>query len=239
MRKSFAIVAIAGIAAAASAQSTYSTSATSSAEIRPTGPREFSGDVNMAFWNAEPSSEGNFATVGYMQFNSSSIKAQFDSEYGAGNWEITDVQFSLYQDPAGFTSNFATVDFFWGANDPTMTLPGLSGYNFANALSQIGAQEIVSNYQFVKGALGTNDVIDIFSTTTNPAHATLTADIMAGGIITLASRSDLGNASWAGAGPINGQPLPGLIVTAEEVPAPAVAGVFGVAGLAAARRRRA
>ena len=240
MRTTFAIAIVAGFAAAAAAQSTLtsSTDATSSAEIRPDGVRQFSGDVNLAFWNVEPASEGNFATIPFMQFDTAAIKAAFDAEYGVGGWGVVDVKLSLYQAPAGFTSNQATIDFFWGANDPTMTLAGLGGVNYSNALSTIGAEQVVNDYQFNLGAEGTNDQIDLYDGASS-GQFSLAADIMAGDLLTIAAESSIGNASWAGAGNIAGLPNPSLIVTAQFIPAPGVAGLFGLAGLAAARRRRA
>ncbi|MAY75953.1 MAG: hypothetical protein CMJ31_14785 [Phycisphaerae bacterium] len=230
---SIALAVFAGAATAGSVDVTVNANANGSAEIRPAGVREFSGAVSTAFWNVEPGSEGQFATIAVMQFNAAAVA---NAAAMNGLNAVENVTFSLFQDPAGFTSPTAQIDFYYGANDLPMTLGGLTGVNFSNALTQFGAQQIVSDYQFVQGGAGTNDIIDLFGQGL-AGQAAFEADLLAGGTITILAVSDFGNASWGGAENIRGFADPSL--TVSLVPAPAGAAVLGLGGLVATRRRRA
>lgn len=227
MKMTIAMIAVAGLAGSASAALNASVDASVSAEIRNDGARLFNGDISTAFWNVQPA--GNFATTGLMQFDVSGVVAQADATYGAGNWSVQDATFTTYQAPAGFTSVNATID-FWMAGvgaDPTMTLAGLSGIDFSNVQTAITAVGLVDNYNFVLGADGDQNDINLGS---------FGADFLTGGLFTLSATSDDGVASWVGSGPINGSPAPSISFTI--VPAPAGVAVLGLGGLVAARRRR-
>ncbi len=231
MKTTTIIVSLTAFAGLATAQLDVSTgAATGSAEIRNEGVRLFQGDVNTAFWNAQPA--GQFATVGVMQFDASAIASA-----AAANSlnSVADVQFSLFQDPAGFTSPTATVDFWYATTDLALTVAGLSGVDFANALAQFGAQKIVEDYTFTRGSSGTNDLIDLFGAGL-AGQSAFEADLLAGGLITIIATSDAGVASWAGAGNIRGFADPSLTVTL--VPAPGAVALLGLGGLTVARRRR-
>jgi len=225
-----ALIGTAGAAAMADIDVTIDSIPNGSAEIRNDGVRLFSGDVSTAFWNAQPA--GQFATVGVMQFDAAAVAAAV----APGADQVGDVSFSLFQDLASFTSDFATVDFWFGTNDIPLTLADLDGINFSNVLNEFGAQKIVEDYTFVQGTNGDNDIIDIFGQGL-AGESAFAADLLAGGTITILATSDSGVASWAGAENIRGFDDPSLTVTLT--PAPGSVALLAMGGLVGIRRRRA
>lgn len=231
MKTTTIIVSLTAFAGLATAQLDVGTGpATGSAEIRNDGVRLFGGDVSTAFWNVQPA--GQFATVGVMQFDASAIAAA-----AAANSlnSVADVRFSLFQDPAGFTSANATVDFWYATTDLPLTVAGLNGVDFSNAVSRFGAQKIADDYGFVRGGSGTNDVIDIFGEGL-AGESAFAADLLSGGVVTIIATSDSGVASWAGA--VNIRDFADPTLTVSLVPAPGAVALLGLGGLAVARRRR-
>lgn len=230
MRSGIAAIAIIASAGIANAQTTVSVNAMQdgSAEIRNDGPRLFQGDISTRFWNVQE--PGNFATISVMQFNADDIAAAV----APGADRVGAVRFSIFQDPAGFTTTDVNVRFYHAGADLPLTLAGLDGVNFGNVLTQFDASPIADDFVFVRQSGGFNDIINLFGQGL-AGQAGFEANLLAGGTVTILAATDAGVASWAGAGDT---PFDRPSLTVELVPAPGAAALLGLGGLFAARRRR-
>jgi hypothetical protein len=102
MHRALCLLAIAGLALPAAAQTTSSAVAGQTGTIQPAGPR--TGVNGDRFLNVEGLVNGTFASYGVARWDTTAIRAAFDSAYGAGNWEITGIELEMTQDNAAFSA---------------------------------------------------------------------------------------------------------------------------------------
>ncbi len=91
--------------------------------IQPGGPRPPSNGNR--FWNIQGSGNGSFASSGTLRFSLQDVAAQFDAEFGAGNWEVSNVNIVIEQDPFTFTAD-GMVDVYHFSNDDLAITNGAS-----------------------------------------------------------------------------------------------------------------
>jgi len=108
--------ALVGASGGAALGDTASTFATETATIQPDGPRQPPNGDN--FFNIEGEENGDFASYGVVRFDVAAVKAEFDSIFGAGNWEVASVRLLLTQSNAGFTTD-GEVEVYFSSDDST------------------------------------------------------------------------------------------------------------------------
>ena len=202
--------------------------------IRPDGPRQFDGALSQLFFNVQGSSGGNFASFGALRYDGAAIVSDLDAQLGTGNWVIESISLSLTQSNAGFTTN-GLVDVLWAADD-SVDITSPAGVTFPSFTGQFGTESALASYNFIEVADGFVDVIDL----SGAGLADLAGDILSGDLVTLLLTPGDASvaATWAGNDGNFDGPGPILTVNAVKIPAPGPAALFGLAGLAAARRRR-
>jgi hypothetical protein len=161
--------------------------------IRPDGPRQGANGSN--FFNIEGADYGNFASYGTCRWDLAAAKAQFDSAFGVGNWEVTAVTLKMTQANAAFTFD-GPVDLYLSTDDVTdckttsspLAWPFFDGSTPDLALANGGAT--LCEYNFVQVATGQ---VDEYTQAGGPngagealaLAADLKAELEAGGILTL------------------------------------------------------
>lgn len=99
-----AILAVALVATTANAGAPFTVGkiADEWGTIQPAGPR--TGTNGSRFLNMEGSSNGSFASTGTLRFYMEDVVAQFDAQFGAGNWAVDNVRIVLEHNDAGFST---------------------------------------------------------------------------------------------------------------------------------------
>jgi hypothetical protein len=128
--------------------------------VQPAGIRP--GSNGTAFCNVEGVNNGSaqnpppaLASYGGMRWNIPAAVAAFDTQYGAGNWEIARAYLHLVQANAAFTVD-GPLDLFYTGNDaqdfsvPTGTTPN-ANTQFFNFYTDYPDYSFVTTYDFVRG----------------------------------------------------------------------------------------
>jgi uncharacterized protein (TIGR03382 family) len=240
MRTTISAIALLSVAGSAFATGVIGTEGSASQEafitstVRPDGPRQFEGNLSQLFFNAQGAANGQFASFGALRYDGQAIINDLDAQFGVGHWAITDISISLFQSNASFTTN-GGVEFLW-VSDDSVDIVTPAGAQFPYSTGQFGSEGFLAGYDFVEVADGFEDIVDFGGS----GVSDLINDILAGDIVSILVNptDDNVSATWAGnAGNFDG-PGPTLTVNAVKIPAPGAAALFGLAGLAAARRRR-
>lgn len=83
------------------------------------------GVNGIRFWTAEGSNFENFSSTAPVRFYTDDLIAQFDADFGPGQWQVTNVNLVFSQSNASFTAA-GGVKLFWFEND---SLPITNGEN--------------------------------------------------------------------------------------------------------------
>ena len=189
----------------------FTASAFDNATVWPTGPRP--GDFGKAFFNIEGPSNGDFASFGVADFDSTTLGIDFTVG------DISGVTVTLTQDNAAFTTD-GVINFYITEDNVTSIQPDDSPlqYDPTNPPEGLGSQlqplHFLGSGPFTEGPNGT---VDTFPFTPDPdTVAYLASVINNGGVIRLVITANTStvSATYAGFSDIN-WPGPMLTVTAS------------------------
>lgn len=229
--------------AALTSVSTHAASieAIGNATVQPAGPR--TGSNGLAFLNIEGSANGSFASYGVARFDLSSIKSQFDAQYGVGGWQIDRITLQLTQSNAAFTTDGDVGVFFTSNDTAALTAPSTLTYDsYATSFPDAG---LVSSYTFHETSTGAVDSYALFTrgAGNTVGAGALAMDAMGGGLTTILLRDQSAGVAATYAGYSNFTYAgPTLVIDAvAAVPEPAAyalmtTGAYAI--VAVARRRR-
>jgi hypothetical protein len=211
-----------------------SVTAAGNATVQSSGPR--TGSNGTKYFNIEGANNGSYADYGVIRFDTASIKATLDAQYGVGNWTIADVALSLAQSPAAFSADGAMKVFWASDNTTSIANTGSSPLRYSDKAVplgvHVGTDTPVLSYTFHN--TGGTDNYDLGSLSGFSGFAN---EIMNGDKVTLVFyEADPGvAATYAGGTGLS------LTVSARAVPEPASLCVMamGVCGLLVRRRRAA
>lgn len=173
-------------------------------------------------------SKGEFQSL--MRFDVSSAVASFNSTFGAGNWMIDGVTLTLTtttpNNPIFNGNNAGQFAIQWMQNDSWIEgtgrpmVPTTDGVAFANLASLLsGADLSLGAFSFAGGTSGVN-------TWTLALASSLTADIAAGGLVSLRLFAESGLVSYtfnSGNFTMDDSVLPFLSISAVVIPEPQTA----------------
>lgn len=244
MKNVFATAAlIAGLAASAQA-GTYTTNATEWGTIQSGGPR--TGSSGIRYLNVEGSSNGDYASDGYVRFDVSDLLATIP----AGE-TIIDVDIILDSAPAGFSTDGNVDMYFFTGDDMDITNGENSGDSDGDFSHLDSSLLIYGDFQaFLDGAnipFGTATLFEsdnFYSANTYPAAADITfsgnnqagvdaviADLQNDSVLSFAllAVEDATAATYRGAA-YNDYERPRIVITTEESN-PGIAGDFDNSGV--------
>jgi hypothetical protein len=242
MRFLLSAVVLAGAATAALG----SVEANSNATVQPGGPR--TGGNGVAFFNIEGSNNTTFASYGVARFDLTAEWASLDATYGAGNWTVTGAALALVESNAAFSAPGA-INVYFSSDDATSILAGASPLAYdvgslpggnsqgVNGLLREGTP--VASYVFPTTGNINSGQVDSYALTLTPG---LLSNLTPGGdaAVTLVFEGQDPGVAATYAGSTNATyDGPTLTIIAQAVPAPSSVLLLGIAGLSAARRRRA
>lgn len=244
----FGAIALFAVAGTAFGSTTASTFANGWASVRSSGP--VTGTSGERFLNIQGSGAGTFASYAAVRWDISGIRAQFDSAYGVNNWQVTGIGLDLWASNAAFTAPGDVAVYFSpdnttnltpGAADPSLSFD--SSYGFGGNSGTTGVDggydrgSLVATFNFPFTGSGNNGLLPQIPLALN---ADIVDDILSDNNLSIVMEALSANvaATLKGSSFNNLEP-PRIVITAEIIPAPGAAGLFGIAGLVAARRRRA
>jgi hypothetical protein len=189
----------------------------------------------------------------FITFNTSTLKAGFDSTYGAGNWTITDVQLTLTEqiNPSQtlFNRGQGTFEIRWIAADSftegtgTPAAPSGTGLNYSTQSSLLNAGTDVSlgtSFANVDPSTHSGNVPETYDLPF--ANTSVYNDLASGGNVSFyltATSSGIGDTFVSRTGPGNPGTAPTLTVTVASAPEPGRSVLFaGSLVLLAMKRRR-
>jgi hypothetical protein len=191
--------------------------------------------------SAPGSAQGEFQSV--LQFNLSSAKTSFDTQFGAGLWSLQSVTIQLTATPPNngiFNADAAGLfNISWMQNDSwtegngTPTSPGTTGIMFSTLSNFVGsADEALGTFSYNGATSG----ISSYSLNLTPLFS---QDILSGSALSLRMFADDTSVSYLfnsrNNGTVSSRPL--LTVTAVAVPEPAALSLISLGLLAFAFRR--
>lgn len=199
--------------------------------IRSSGP--IAGTSGIRFMTIEGS--GSFASWGLIEFDPSAVISSLNASHGAGNWVITGATMTVQQQSSQpFSAVNGSLNLIHVADDAT-SAAGLSGSSFISQLG--GATPVVTGFAY------TNTPSGVFAFSGGDTNAAVLADWNSG---TDLIRMVLNPGSAGVVAPFKGSSSPFAGINApsfrlsyDVIPTPGAAALFGLAGLAGARRRRA
>ena len=229
--------------AAALAQQDVDLTADFSAEVLLDGVREFDGGVSTAFFNVQ-GDDDEFARFAVADFTAPDL--------GADVTDVSDFTLSLTQDNAGFSANGSLAFFLTDASteinvDSPLNFVSSGDADDPNISVQVLGDQFGGGPLFAAG-LGQFDVAGdemtqaIDFNLSGPAQQFVIDTLNNGGTLRVIGTPGDGDvqATFSGAGSLLDPPMPPVLsFDATLVPEPAAAGLLGVAGLVALRRRRA
>jgi PKD domain len=225
MRRSL-ILAAAGLLCTASGLAESSTTCLTGT-IQVAGPRPPTGGDN--FFNIEGVALAQaFRSYGVVRWNLTTLKASLDTNYGVGNWLVTEVRVRMTQDVAGFSAP-GDVILYYSADDTTdiKTAAGGLTYPFQNtpgtpdlAVNLLDPLLTVNWAPAVDGAI---DDYQVFTTGNTGQRAAMVADITntADSSLTIvfedSALTPTVAATWRGQVGITGFSPPELVVIAQAI----------------------
>jgi len=102
--------------------------------------------------NVTPTNDNR--SYGALRFPVASVTAQFDAQFGAGNWHVTKAYLFLQQNNAAFTLN-GTLSLYWSNNDAQDFTPGATintNTTYQNFATDFADRDLVSTYTFTQGS---------------------------------------------------------------------------------------
>ncbi len=241
------LIAVAALTAAATLAATgahaASTEAIANATVQPAGIR--TGTSGAAFLNVEGSNNGSFASYGAVRFDLSSVKNQFNSQFGVGGWTISQITLQLTQSNAAFTADGDVGLYFTGNDGVALTSP--SSLNYGNFATSFADASPILSYTFHQTSNGAVDAYTLFSQAPGQSAGgnALAADVLGNSLVTLLMRDQSAGVAATYAGFTNNSYAgPTLVIdaVAAAVPEPTTWALMGAGLMAAAllaRRRKA
>lgn len=237
------IVAATVVSASAATDSSFTVTANQWGTIQPAGVRAPSGGTN--FLNAQGSSNGQFASDAPVRFDISAAKAEFDDEFGAGNWGVKGVSV-LFQQNNAFFSATGPVDMYHLSDDAVAITNG-DGFFGSPPASTLRFGDILAN----NGVAGTNSLVtDDFlyvdaGENSNPVDEYIVAglgldivaaDILADDTLTFALIAGANTSATYNGSPFQGIQSPRVRIDAFLIPEPASLVLIALGALVARRR---
>jgi hypothetical protein len=131
--------------------------------------------------NLPPTPNGQFRSYGGLRFPIGPIATQFNTAFGAGQWEVAKVYLVLTQQNAGFTANGDVVAFHTN-NDAIDFANGATTTLFDNFATDFGDRQAAAAWTFTQVSNGTveNHLLFDVASTGNAGGEAIAAEIEAG-----------------------------------------------------------
>lgn len=188
------------------------------------------------------SSKGSFLSA--MRFDLAAVVSSFDTQFGAGLWQIDSVSLRLTSAAAGNPIfNAITAGSFsirWMQSDSWTEGTGNPNTPTTDGITYTGLQGILGGSDTSLGTYAFDGITGTTTTWNLGLPSSFRSDLMAGGNVSLNVVAADANVSYVfnsrSFGTVDSRPL--LSITASAIPEPGSAALFSLAGVALMKRKR-